>query len=273
MNENADRNAEQEALKALTEALVKHPHSRKIVQAGLDAALDLLKAGRVETALQALDLLFRHGGNTPQFKEVAAYRRWVTAWLKARRLAEDATRDVLSYPLAEQALDGLYPIPEALEAIVRERVDAVQQQVESIEPLYYESMGDGLLASASVSDVSEARGSARLAAEFYEKARQTLTKGRFANAEEKLAALDRKMAFAKAMPEIPREGRVVIVQMTDGDKLDALLQAVQRLENEMAEMRARLDRLEGNQSYQGRSGTKPNDRPAANVSKWWETWG
>ena len=269
---NGEKEAERRLFETLTVALRKHPHSRVVVQTVLDASVDLLKAGRDEAALRALDLLFRFGGNVPEIERVAAYRKWVSAWVKARKLAWDATRNAMSYPLAKQSLDALLPIPDGLEELVRERVDAVVRQVRDVEPIYYESVGDGLLAAAFVADSSEARGSARLAARFYGKARQALGNGRQAEMEEKLAALEGKAAFARAMPEVPRDGRVVIVQMTDGDKLDALLQAVQRIENEVAEIKARLDRLEGKQSYRAESEAEPAEGKTVDASGWWKTW-
>ena len=269
----SDKNeAERRLFETLTVALRKHPHSRVVAQTVLDASVDLLKAGKDEAALRTLDLLFRFGGNTPQFEKTSAYRKWVATWLKAKELAGDATRNPLSYSLARQAVDGLLPIPDGLEEVVRERVDAVIRQVRDVEPIYYESVGDGLLATAVVADSSEARGSARLAAQFYGRARQALGNGRQAGVEEKLAALEGKAAFARAMPEVPRDGRVVIVQTTDGDKLDALLQMVQELRDEVAETKARLERLEGKQSYRAESEAEPAEGKTVDASGWWKTW-
>ncbi len=264
--------AERQLFETLIVALRKNPHSRVVVQTVLDASVDLLKAGKDEAALRTLDLLFRFGGNTPQFEKTSAYRKWVAAWLKAKELAGDATQNPLSYPLARQAVDGLLPIPNGLEEVVRERVDTVIRQVQDVEPIYYESVGDGLLAAEFVANRSEVRGSARLAAQFYGKARQALGNGRQAGVEEKLAALEGKAALARAMPEVPREGRVVIVQTTDGDRLDALLQAVQRIENEVAEIKAKLERLEGKQSYRAESEAEPAEGKTVDASGWWKTW-
>jgi len=268
---NGNSEAERQLFETLTVELRTHPHSREIVRAGLDGSLDLLKAGKDETALRVLDILFRFGGNTPQFEKTSAYRKWVAAWIKAKELAGDAARNPISYPLARQALDALLPIPDGLEEVVRERVDAVIRQVQDVEPIYYESLGDGLLASAFDGDDPQVRGSARLAAQFYEKARQARSQGRFAGEKEMLAA---KAAFARAMPEAPGKGRVVIVQTpdSDGERLDTLLQAVQRIENEAAELKARLERLEQKRSDRAQSETKTAERGVTDTSGWWKTW-
>ncbi len=63
---------------------------------------------------------------------------------------------------------------------------------------------------------------------------------------------------------------IVQTQTNDGDKLDALLQAVRRIEDEVGEIRTRLDRMEGKQSYRAQSGDNQRQVVTLSTGTWTE---
>ena len=60
--------------------------------------------------------------------------------------------------------------------------------------------------------------------------------------------------------------------MTGDEKLDMLLRIVQRIADEVGEIRTRLDRREGENSYRAQSGGEEPDGQPDDTTKWWETW-
>lgn len=241
MNNENTRDKEEKAFKELVGVLIgalrKHPHSREIVQAGLDLALRLLEEEKDEEALRVLDLLFRFGGNVPEIERVAAYRKWVSAWVKARQVSEEAFKGVLLYPLARQFLEGLPPIPsmpDETKVLLQKRVNSILQKVWELEPLYYERAGDSILASAATSAPYDVQMAAKLAEEYYKKAQRSLeSKGRVVYTEKRKAEIDGKISIAKtfpnALPEIEKELKEISVLLSKGESICEDTQAFKSL--------------------------------------------